>query len=251
MMDVPPPPRDSSLRNIIDKLAEFVARNGPEFEMITKQKQHGNPKFDFLYGGEYAGYYQYRVVAEQAFLKQQSGLPQSSQHTSVHHMPHNQNQQTLSPALPHHFTQGPPNQMHMAQTSGLTQNSHEGNNFSMNLQQPPPTSANSASIALNITGQIEAINMQQNTLREQIHQSESNLSAQHSAMMAQQSKQVDEAIETAQNTHLEKQAEENSIALREFDGILQPIIESCTKDSISAGLWSMVQRFNKNCILYI
>lgn len=57
---------DSSLRNIIDKLAEFVARNGPEFEMITKQKQHGNPKFDFLYGGEYAGYYQYRVVAEQA-----------------------------------------------------------------------------------------------------------------------------------------------------------------------------------------
>uniref|UniRef100_W8BQ97 Calcium homeostasis endoplasmic reticulum protein n=1 Tax=Ceratitis capitata TaxID=7213 RepID=W8BQ97_CERCA len=54
-------------------------------------------------------------------------------------------------------------------------------------------------------------------------------------MMTQQSKQIEEAIETAQNAQLEKQAEDNSIALREFDSILQPIIESCTKDSISAG----------------
>ena len=60
--------------------------------------------------------------------------------------------------------------------------------------------------------------------------------------MAQQSKQVDEAIESAQNTHLEKQAEENSIVLREFDGILQPIIESCTKDSISAGKYVQINK---------
>lgn len=57
---------DASLRNIIDKLAEFVARNGPEFEAITKQKQQNNPKFEFLYGGEFANYYQFRVAAEQA-----------------------------------------------------------------------------------------------------------------------------------------------------------------------------------------
>jgi len=56
---------DASLRNIIDKLAEFVARNGPEFEAITKQKQQNNPKFEFLYGGEFATYYQFRVAAEQ------------------------------------------------------------------------------------------------------------------------------------------------------------------------------------------
>lgn len=42
-----------------------MARNGPEFEMITKQKQQNNPKFEFLYGGEHAAYYQYRVAAEQ------------------------------------------------------------------------------------------------------------------------------------------------------------------------------------------
>lgn len=61
--------KDSALRNIIDKLAEFVARNGPEFEAITKAKQQGNPKFEFLYGGEFYMYYQWRVQTEQASKK--------------------------------------------------------------------------------------------------------------------------------------------------------------------------------------
>jgi len=54
------------LRNIIDKLAQFVARNGPEFEQMTKNKQKGNPKFSFLFGGEHFNYYQYKVTTEQA-----------------------------------------------------------------------------------------------------------------------------------------------------------------------------------------
>lgn len=57
---------DTELRNIIDKLAQFVARNGHEFEQMTKNKQKGNPKFQFLYGGEYFNYYQYKVTTEQA-----------------------------------------------------------------------------------------------------------------------------------------------------------------------------------------
>jgi len=57
---------DLELRNIIDKLANFVARNGPEFEQMTKQKQKDNPKFSFLFAGEYYNYYQYRVTTEQA-----------------------------------------------------------------------------------------------------------------------------------------------------------------------------------------
>ena len=48
MDSVPPPPPDSDQKNIIDKLAQFVARNGPEFENMTKNKQKGNPKFHFL-----------------------------------------------------------------------------------------------------------------------------------------------------------------------------------------------------------
>lgn len=53
--------------------------------------------------------------------------------------------------------------------------------------------------------------------------------------MAQQKKQIEEAIEAAQNSQLEMNAEELNISLKEFDNILQPIIDSCTKDSISQG----------------
>ncbi|XP_073842021.1 SR-related CTD associated factor 6 [Musca autumnalis] len=268
----PPPPRDASLRNIIDKLAEFVARNGPEFEMITKQKQQNNPKFEFLYGGEYAAYYQYRVQAEQIFLKQQGQGPNpGSMMHSQQQMQQYQSQQQQSS----HFTQGPPpppNMLHGGQMM-------DGNNFAMNQPPPshqlwnsaPPSSGqmnvgmptqqqqqqqqtaqqhqrqqsqpstggnvggNQQSLAMTITAQIEAINMQQNTLREQIRQSEANLTAQHTAMVTQQKKQIEEAIEEAQNKQLEKQAEEQNISLKEFDGILQPIIDACTKDSISQG----------------
>ena len=59
-------PTDHDLKNIIDKSAQFVARNGPEFEHMTKQKQKDNPKFSFLFGGEYFNYYQYKVTTEQA-----------------------------------------------------------------------------------------------------------------------------------------------------------------------------------------
>ena len=56
---------DPELKNIIDKLANFVARNGPEFEKMTKHKQMNNPKFNFLYGGEFFNYYQCKVATEQ------------------------------------------------------------------------------------------------------------------------------------------------------------------------------------------
>ena len=54
------------MRNIIDKLANFVARNGPEFEQMTMEKQRDNPKFFFLFGGEYNAYYKWKVTAEQS-----------------------------------------------------------------------------------------------------------------------------------------------------------------------------------------
>ncbi len=57
---------DPDLKNIIDKLANFVARNGREFESMTKQKQKDNAKFSFLFGGEHFNYYQYKVTTEQA-----------------------------------------------------------------------------------------------------------------------------------------------------------------------------------------
>ena len=56
---------DPDIRNIIDKLANFVARNGPEFEEMTKSKQSSNPKFSFLFGGEHHAYYKWKVATEQ------------------------------------------------------------------------------------------------------------------------------------------------------------------------------------------
>ena len=57
---------DVETRNIIDKLANFVARNGPEFEQMTQEKQRDNPKFFFLFGGEFNAYYRWKVASEQA-----------------------------------------------------------------------------------------------------------------------------------------------------------------------------------------
>nr|CAD7419120.1 unnamed protein product [Timema poppensis] len=54
-----PPPE---VRNIVDKTASFVARNGPEFEARIRQNELGNPKFNFLnFGDPYHAYYQHKV----------------------------------------------------------------------------------------------------------------------------------------------------------------------------------------------
>lgn len=59
--------------------------------------------------------------------------------------------------------------------------------------------------------------------------------------MQQQQKQIEEAVEKAQWDTVLKQSEENGLRLTDFDTILQPIIESCTKDSISAGMIRQIQ----------
>lgn len=63
-------PTDLEQRNIIDKLAEFVARNGKEFEKLTIEKQKDNPKFAFLQGGEYHEYYLQKVQELKPFVDQ-------------------------------------------------------------------------------------------------------------------------------------------------------------------------------------
>lgn len=69
-MSVPPrPPGDQVLANIIEKLAEFVARNGPEFEMNIKAKQKDNQKFLFLKpNNEFNAFYNWKVQQERRNL---------------------------------------------------------------------------------------------------------------------------------------------------------------------------------------
>ena len=55
-----PPPE---VKNIVDKTAGFVARNGIEFEQRIKQNEINNPKFNFLNPGDpYHAYYKHKVV---------------------------------------------------------------------------------------------------------------------------------------------------------------------------------------------
>uniref|UniRef100_A0A9J2PDA4 G-patch domain-containing protein n=1 Tax=Ascaris lumbricoides TaxID=6252 RepID=A0A9J2PDA4_ASCLU len=55
---------DEEEQNIIGRLAEFVAKNGAEFEERTREKQYGNPRFAFLFGGQYSDYYRFRLMQE-------------------------------------------------------------------------------------------------------------------------------------------------------------------------------------------
>ncbi|KAI4380220.1 hypothetical protein MLD38_006436 [Melastoma candidum] len=56
-----PPPSDPELLKRIDKLVEYAAKNGPEFEAMIREKQQDNPAYSFLFGGEGFGYYRYKL----------------------------------------------------------------------------------------------------------------------------------------------------------------------------------------------
>ena len=42
---VPPPPSDLEVKKVADKLALFVAKNGRQFEDLTRRKNSENPLF--------------------------------------------------------------------------------------------------------------------------------------------------------------------------------------------------------------
>ena len=56
------PPTDTDQKNLIDKVAQYVAKNGTDFEQMMRTKQQGNMEYDFLQtGGRYSGYYDSKV----------------------------------------------------------------------------------------------------------------------------------------------------------------------------------------------
>lgn len=60
------------MKNIADKLATFVAKNGRQIEHITRQKNPGDTPFKFLFDiscAEYK-YYEYRLQEEEKALEQ-------------------------------------------------------------------------------------------------------------------------------------------------------------------------------------
>ncbi|GAB4856698.1 hypothetical protein Ancab_014613 [Ancistrocladus abbreviatus] len=56
-----PPPSDPELHKRIDTLAQYAAKNGPEFEAMIREKHQDSPDYSFLFGGEGHGYYRYKL----------------------------------------------------------------------------------------------------------------------------------------------------------------------------------------------
>ncbi|KAL6961861.1 hypothetical protein U1Q18_013186 [Sarracenia purpurea var. burkii] len=72
-----PPP---DIRNIVDKTAQFVAKNGPEFEKRIIANNAGNAKFNFLNASDpYHAYYQHRLSEFRAQNQSSAQLQPSSQ----------------------------------------------------------------------------------------------------------------------------------------------------------------------------
>ena len=61
-------------------------------------------------------------------------------------------------------------------------------------------------------------------------------------MLQQQQIQIDDTIAKAQENDLKNDAIDCGIDFGEFDNVLQPIIDTCTKDAISAGKSWIIQR---------
>ncbi|BFY99812.1 hypothetical protein BsWGS_02851 [Bradybaena similaris] len=195
---------DSEMKNIIDKLANFVARNGPQFEEMTKQKQKDNPKFAFLFGGEYYTYYKFRVASEIAQLNQKQHLEQQQQQQQQQQM--QQQQQVLQPMMPTRQWQTNPQlqeQINQAQAQ---------------------------------------VTQLQNHIQEQVSQSENNLAAQYQVLMQQQQSQIQDTIVKSLEDKLASLLQECELTIEDFNGAFQPIIESCTKDAILSGKNWIMQR---------
>lgn len=63
-------PSDPTIKKVADKLASFVAKNGRQFEHITRQKNPGDTPFKFLFDESCADYkyYEYRLIEEEKAL---------------------------------------------------------------------------------------------------------------------------------------------------------------------------------------
>jgi len=215
-MEPPRPPDDIEMKNIIDKLAQFVARNGPEFERMTKSKQENNPRFAFLWGGPFFNYYTYKVTTEQTLLR------------------HKQNQQDNS---------GPRPLMEI-DVSGARPNNQGFGGPGWGQPQPQPEPPRTD----HITDQIANLQNSQATLRDQIKQSELNLSAQWTVLQQNNEVLALEQIVKSQENDLEDLSRSTNISLSIFDSVLQPIIETCTKDAISSGKsWIFQNSNNSEC----
>lgn len=235
---------------------------------MTKEKQAGNPRFNFLFGGEYYNYYQYRVANEQVLLKGpefsqnnsqpplQLPIPPGNSFYPPPRLPiSSQSNQSFPPFLPTNlkFPQNDNSNESSYVKNNLTHHSspalkpqmHSAFPVSTNLPQTPPSFNTwrppfpqpSPPVNINDPGNnpnTETIQMEISDLENQIKTSKENLEAQEKVIMEEEkNKKLEQLLIKLQDDELKRMCEDYNINLNEFDKVLQPIITSCRKESIA------------------
>lgn len=79
----PAPPNDMTVRQVADKLASFVAKNGRQFEDVTRQRNPGDTPFKFLFEKNCPDYKYYETrLAEEEKVLAQTKEPQASKNVN-------------------------------------------------------------------------------------------------------------------------------------------------------------------------
>ncbi len=68
-------PSDQELHNAIDKVAQCIAPNGPEFEHMTMEEQKDNA---FLFGGEYSATTKYKLPSNNSGVRERTAAEHKS-----------------------------------------------------------------------------------------------------------------------------------------------------------------------------
>ncbi|CAG2169185.1 unnamed protein product, partial [Oppiella nova] len=82
---------------------------------------------------------------------------------------------------------------------------------------------------------LDQLTQQINELKEQMRQSEANLTAQHQVLMQQKQIIIEDVVRQSQEEQLRRIADEFNVDLNDFESVLLPIAENCTKEAIAKG----------------
>lgn len=249
-------PPDEVQKNLIDKVAQYVAKNGTEFEHMMKNKQTGNNEYGFLSpSGPYYKYYQSKVKSEQIAFKLNQQREAATQAARDQVAQSHQGQggwNAQSQSKPHvnkwnptlkiggwqnpnagntgwGGTQSNTGKVQAWGKSGGMSTSGGSGGWKPEQHETPPTTAT----------QMESLRDEYQTKKadydSKIKESDGNLKEQRKSLMTDKENRVDQVIEEKLIFECSRDALKLDLNLDEFHRILRPIVKHCTKESIATG----------------
>merc|ERR1711990_1256351 len=243
-------PTDEAQKNLIDKVAQYVAKNGDEFATMMMKKQQGNPEYDFLnQGGSFNKYFESKVKTERIAWKitsQREAAAQAARDLVAQSHTNWKNQaQKGAISQPSKEVKNPwnPNLKTGSSWSGSktgwggagnpsipTSNlSTSGSGWKPEDSNPPPITTET------LDKMKRDYEKKRNEFDSNVKESDSNLKEQRKSLMTDKENRVDEVIEKKLIHDCSKEAIKLNINLDEFHKILRPVVKYCTKESIAAG----------------